>query len=149
MSAAARLQAAIVRQLKGRAVLEGLAVFDMPPARAAPPYAVVEDAVLASWDAAGLLGREGRISVVLHDGSERPVRLRRLQERIEDLIATLPADLGGEGWRLARLRLFRSKLLRGRGDRWSATSEYEVRVYRANGCTGEARWRSKREARSC
>ena len=41
MSAGQVLQAAIVRQLKTRAALDGCAVFDMPPMRAALPHAVV------------------------------------------------------------------------------------------------------------
>lgn len=131
MSAAQVLQAALVKQLRGRAALEGLAIFDMPPDRAAAPHAVVEDPVLAAWGAAAISGREGRITVAVHDGGERPVRLRRLQGKIEDLIATMPADLGGEGWRAIRLRLVRSRIARGRSERWTATSEYEVRVYRA------------------
>lgn len=138
MSAAARLQQAVVAQLAHRAALDPLAVFDMPPTRAALPHAVVEDPVLASWDATLVTGREGRLSVVMHDGGERPVRLRRLQGRVEDLIATMPADLG-EGWRLVRLRLVRSRVVRGRAEqgrgeqRWSAVSDFEVRVYRADG----------------
>jgi hypothetical protein len=133
MSAAQQLQAAVIAQLLHRATLDPMTVFDMPPARAALPHAVVEDPVLGSWDLAAVTGREGRLSIVLHDGGERPVRLRRLQGRVEDLIATMPADLGGEGWRLARLRLVRSRVARGKGDRWSAVSEFEVRIYRANG----------------
>ena len=129
MSAAQALRTAFVRQLKGRAVLDGCAVFDRPPARAALPHAVVEDPVLASWDAATLVGREGRLTVTAHDGGERPDRLRRLQSGIEDLLVTMPGDLGG-GWRLARLRLVKSRTIRGKGARWSATSEFEVRVYR-------------------
>jgi hypothetical protein len=132
MSAAQWLQAALLRQLKGRAVLDGVAVFDTPPVRAALPHAVIEDPVLASWNAAGLTGHEGRVTIAMHDGGERPARLRRTQGQIEDLIATMPADLGGDGWRVARLRLVRSRVVRGKGERWSATSEYDVRIYRAN-----------------
>ncbi|WP_445191761.1 tail completion protein gp17 [Sphingomonas sp. Tas61C01] len=133
MSAGAWLQTAIVRQLKTRAGLDGCAVFDMPPTRAALPHAVVEEPILATWDAATITGREGRVTIVVRDGGERPSRLRRLQGQVEDLIATMPADLGGEGWRVARLRLLRSRIVRGKPEQWIATSEYEVRVYRANG----------------
>jgi hypothetical protein len=133
MSAGQWLQAAIVRQLRTRAALDGCAVFDMPPMRAALPHAVVEDPVLASWDAATVTGREGRITISVRDGGERPTRLRRLQGQVEDLVATMPTDLGGEGWRVVRLRLMRSRIARGKAEQWTATSEFEVRVYRANG----------------
>ena len=133
MSAGQIVQAAIVRQLTTRAALDGCAVFAMPPLRAALPHAVVEDPVLASWNAATLTGREGRVTILLRDDGERPVRLRRLQAQVEDLIATMAADLGAEGWRLVRMRLLRSRIVRGRNEQWTATSEFEVRVYRANG----------------
>lgn len=133
MSAGQVLQAAVVRQLKTRGAMDGCAVFDMLPIRAALPHAVVEDPVLASWNAATITGREGRITIAVRDGGERPARLRRLQAQVEDLVATMPADLGGEGWRVVRLRLLRSRIVRVRNEQWTATSEFEVRVYRANG----------------
>ena len=83
--------------------------------------------------AATITGREGRITIAVRDGGERPARLRRLQAQVEDLVATMPADLGGEGWRVVRLRLLRSRIVRVRNEQWTATSEFEVRVYRANG----------------
>ena len=73
MSAGAVLQAGVVARLAD--VLD-CAVFDAPPVRAAIPHAVVEDPVLGDWSSATWRGREGRLVVSLHDGGERPVRLR-------------------------------------------------------------------------
>lgn len=135
MSAGARLQAAVVRALKGDPALAGVAVFDAPPMRAAAPHAVVGEPVLADWSAVGVSGRQGRIDLVLHDGGERPVRLRAQLAAAEDAVAGMPADLG-EGWRAVRLLLMRSALARvpdrSGADRWAASASFAVRVLRAD-----------------
>lgn len=131
MSARERLQAAVVAWLTP--AVTPVAVFDMPPARAALPHVHVEDPVLARWDLAEMTGFEGQLVVSSIDNAERPVQLRRVVAQVEDAMDTLPADLGGEGWRLATMRLARSRILRGRGGEWLAASQFAVRVYRANG----------------
>ncbi len=119
------LQAALVA-----AVRPIVNAFDAPPVRAALPYAVVEDAVLARWGGAGIDGREGRVRVVLHDAGERPVRLRALLASVEATVSALSGEIG-EGWRLVALRLVRSRVVRaGGGDRWTATGEFAVKLYR-------------------
>ena len=121
----AALQAALVA-----AVRPIVTVFDAPPVRAALPYAVVEDAVLARWGGAGIDGREGRVRVVLHDAGERPVRLRGLLASVEAAVAALSGEID-EGWRVVALRLARSRVVRsGGGDRWTATGEFAVKIYR-------------------
>lgn len=122
MSGRSVLQAAIVARLN--AVLD-VSVFDAPPARGGLPYAVVDEPVLSDWSTKSWSGREGRVVLTLHDGGERPVRLRGLLAAAED---GLPADLG-EGWRVVRLALMRSRVLRV-GDRWRGTTEFLVRMYR-------------------
>lgn len=104
--------------------------FDAPPVRAALPYAVVEDAALARWGGAGIDGREGRVRIVLHDAGERPVRLRGLSAAVDEAVAGFSGDLG-EGWRVVSLRLVRTRVVRsGGGDRWTAMSEFAVKIYR-------------------
>lgn len=104
--------------------------FDAPPVRAALPHAVIEDAVLARWGGAGIDGREGRVRIVLHDAGERPVRLRALAAQVEGAVAALSGAIGG-GWRVVALRLVRTRIVKsGEGDRWTATGEFAVKLYR-------------------
>lgn len=119
------MQAAIVARLN--AVLD-VSVFDAPPVRGGLPYAVVDEPVLSDWSTKTFAGREGRVLLTLFDGGERPVRLRALLAAAEEGLEALPPDLG-EGWRVVRLALVRSRVLRV-GDRWRGTSEFLVRMYR-------------------
>ena len=128
-SGAAALQAAIVTAAGGV-----VTTFDAPPVRAALPYAVIEDAVLARWGAAGIDGREGRVRIVLHDAGERPVRLRTLAADVEAAVTMLSGEIG-DGWRVVALRLVGGRTQRsgggnGGGDRWTATREFAVKLYR-------------------
>ena len=125
MSARGVLQAALVARLN--VVLE-VSVFDAPPVRGGLPYAVVDEPVLSDWSTKSFAGREGRVLLTLFDGGERPVRLRALLAAAEEGLEALPPDLG-EGWRVVRLALVRSRVLRV-GDRWRGTSEFLVRMYR-------------------
>lgn len=129
MSVQALLQAALVAALKTHRELTGIAVFDAPPARAAMPYAVLEESLLADWSTKDLRGRKGRIAVVLYDRGERPVRLRELIGAAEAAIEDMTPEIGG-GWRLLGPVLARSRIARGEGDRWLAMSEFEVRMLR-------------------
>ncbi|WP_375382383.1 DUF3168 domain-containing protein [uncultured Sphingomonas sp.] len=131
------LQAAVVAALAAEPALAGVAVFDAPPSRAAPPYAVVDEPVLTDWGAKGWTGREGTLAVLVQDagggGGERPVRLRALAGAVEAALPGLDAALGpgpNGGWRLATIRLSRSRITRAAGDRWVASVEWRVRIYR-------------------
>ncbi len=106
------------------------AVFDGAPVRAALPYAVVGDPVLIDWSAAGVTGREGRLTVTLWDAGEVPARLRTLVEAAEAAVLGIGPNLGA-GWRVASLQLVRSRVVRAGGDRWMGVSEFRVRLYRA------------------
>lgn len=126
MSVQALVQAAMMAALDG---LEVTGVFDAPPVRAALPYAVVEEAVLADWGTKDMAGREGRLAVAMYDGGERPVRLRELIGAAEDAVDAMARDLGG-GWRVVTLVLARSRVVREQGGRWVAMSEWRVRMLR-------------------
>ena len=119
------LQAAVLARLN--AVLD-VSVFDAPPVRGGLPYAVVDEPVLSDWSTKTFAGREGRVLLTLFDGGERPVRLRALLAVAEEGLELLAPDLG-EGWRVVRLALVRSRVLRV-GDRWRGTAEFLVRMYR-------------------
>ena len=131
MSAAEWITAGMLAHLHFNAALDPLTVWVFPPARVVMPYAVIEDPVLEARDAAGLTGRIGTVSITCRDRGERPERLRFLLGRLEDEMATLPADLGGEGWRLAALSLQQSRLVKVK-EEWVARTVWAVRVYRAN-----------------
>jgi hypothetical protein len=120
------LQAAVMTQLAplGR-------VFDAVPARAATPYLVVDAPVLAAGDAVGVAGRAGTLAVSCIDGGVSPVRVRALLAAVEAALGGLPAQVG-EGWRVTSIRLARSQMAIGKGERWSATSVFAVRMYRSN-----------------
>ncbi|MGR6330431.1 tail completion protein gp17 [Sphingomonas sp. XXL09] len=119
------LREALVRRLAG------VRVFDAPPARAALPYAVIAEPVLEAADAAGITGRSGTILIAGEDEGERPDRLRALLADVEAAVAAMP-DALGDGWRLATLRLVRSRIAAGRGLRWTGSVEFAVRLYRAD-----------------
>ncbi len=105
------------------------AVFDAPPARCAVPYAVVDDPMLIDWSGTDFAGREGRLAVSLWDAGERPERLRALIAAAESAVLAMGPGLA-QGWRVASLLLVRSRVVRAGGDRWCATSEFRVRLYR-------------------
>lgn len=105
-------------------------VFDSPPQRAVRPYAVIDDAVLVDWSTKDMIGREGRLSVVVFGGEDRKL-LRRLADAVTALIPTLPSDLG-EGWRIASLAFVRSRIFREGPGLCAAVVEFRVRMLQAN-----------------
>lgn len=127
MSAHQAVQAAAVTAL--REALGAVAVFDAPPVRSPPRYVVVDPPLLVDWSAKDWRGREGRLVVSALDRGERPEGLRGMAAAIEDAVEAMPADLGG-GWRCVSARLVRSRMTRSGEDRWVATSEFVVRIYR-------------------
>lgn len=130
MSAGSVLQAAVAAALKG---MDPLAVFDAPPVRAALPYAVVDEPVLASREVWGWEGRDGRVLVTLHDSGERPVRLRAMLGEVEARVRGLAPDGApgpGEGWRLMWLKLRRSRIVAGKDGRWRGEAEFSARMWR-------------------
>jgi hypothetical protein len=92
------------------------------------PYAVVEDAQLKAFDAAGVVGRIGTLAIGFTDTGEFPTRLRVLMVIAEDAVGALSPALDG-GWRLAGLELARSRLARTK-DGWLGRAEWAVRLFR-------------------
>ncbi len=133
MSAAVVLAEAIRSALAEHAPLaEGLAgVFDAPPPRAATPHAVIGEALLSDWGTKDMAGREARVAVMLHDAGESPARLRRLAGEVEDAIGAMPRAIGG-GWELASRVLLRGRIERKGEGRWIATSEWRLRMLKAD-----------------
>lgn len=133
MSAAVVLAEAIRAALTGHAPLaDGLAgVFDAPPVRAATPHAVIGEAMLSDWGTKDMAGREARVVVALHDAGESPARVRRLFGEVEVAMAGLPRVIGG-GWELASRVLLRGRIERKGEGRWIATSEWRVRMLKAD-----------------
>lgn len=131
MSARELLQAGLRSALRGHAPFSGgvTAVFDAPPLRAALPYALVDEPLLADWGTKDMAGREGRIAVLLRDTGERPIRLRTLIGEAEVAIEAMPRALGG-GWFVTSLALVRSRVVREGDGRWMAASEWRVRMLR-------------------
>jgi hypothetical protein len=127
VSAVDRLRAAVVADL---GAVARMTVFDAPPVRGAVPHAVVGEAMLTDWSGAAFTGREGRFAVTLTDEGEVPVRLRTLVAAVEDRLPEMARDLG-QGWRIAALRLAGGRMRRERA-RWTATVEFQVRLYRAH-----------------
>jgi hypothetical protein len=127
VSAGVVLYAATLAHLRRRT-----RVFAAPPLRAAMPRVTLDDPVLGAADASGVSGRVGTIAVTYTDVGEQPDRLRALIVAVETAMETMPADLGAEGWRLAGLRLARSRLVRGKPEHWTGTSMFAVRMFRIN-----------------
>ena len=126
MSAGRRLQAAAVAHLNGLG-----RVFDAPPARTAMPYVVIEHPVLAAGDAVGVTGRSGTVAVTCVDGGVSPDRARALLAAVEAAMTDLPPQLD-DAWRVTSVRLARSAISQGKGERWTARSVFAVRMFRSN-----------------
>jgi hypothetical protein len=129
MSVQAVLQAALVAALRGQR-LAVTAVFDAPPARAARPYALVEESLLGDWGTKDMAGREGRVAIALFDGGESPMRLRALAGEAEDAILAMPRAIG-EGWAVVSVMLLRARIAREGEGRWKSVSEFRVRMLRS------------------
>lgn len=133
MSAAMVLAEAIRTALTAhRPLADELAgVFDAPPPRAATPHALIGEALLSDWGTKDMAGREARVVVSLHDAGESPARLRRLSGELETAVAGMPRAIGG-GWDLASRVLLRARIERKGEGRWIATSDWRLRMLKAD-----------------
>ncbi|HTU11435.1 MAG TPA: DUF3168 domain-containing protein [Allosphingosinicella sp.] len=127
MSAGQALTDAMLAALRE---IEGLnQVYDGQPLTAAFPYALVETGPESDWSHKTGEGRELRLSILVHDKGERPIRLRRLVAAVEEIAPRIVPDL--ESWQLVNLVFLRAAMLREAGAAWTAAIEYRARLLRA------------------
>lgn len=127
MSAGEALRAAMLAALGNDPVLaaELTGIFEAPPYRSALPYAQIEEPVLGDWSTKDMTGREARLTILIRDTGEVPVRLRRLADAAEAAVAAMPGALD-DGWRVAALSLTRRRILRERDGHWVALIEHRA-----------------------
>lgn len=114
--------------LMALAAIEGLnGAYDGLPARASLPYAAIEIGPESDWGWKGGEGRELRLTATMHDGGERPDRLRALMAEAE--AALLDLD-GGDDWRIVSAVLVRRRMMQKRPGQWSGSVEVRVRMER-------------------
>jgi len=101
--------------------------YDGLPARATAPYASIEIGPENDWGWKGGEGRELRLAVTVHDGGERPERLRALMEGAE--AALLGLD-GGDGWRVVNGVPVRRWTAQKTAGEWTGVVEVRVRMER-------------------
>lgn len=113
----------------GLRALGTFGVYDGPPLRASPPYAIVAIGPETDWGHKSGAGREIRLSVTLKDEGESPARLRRLLGQVEHAFADLQAPAG---WSIVTLRHLRSRIVadaRGSAERaWAGVAEFRARL---------------------
>jgi hypothetical protein len=128
MTAREALRAGLIDVL--RAALQPLAVslFDAAPLRASVPQAVLGEPSDGDWGAAGIEGRELRVTLTLTDEGERPLRLRAAMQTVEAI--ALPETLAG-GWRVAGLSVMATRTAKN-GVRWTASVEWRARLWRVD-----------------
>ena len=118
--------------LAGRAIaalnaVEGLNhAYDGLPARSSLPYAAIEIGPESDWGWKGGEGRELRLVATVHDGGERPERLRRLMTGVEGALL----GLGGAaaGWRIVNVVLVRRRTAQKKAGSWTGSVEVRVRM---------------------
>jgi hypothetical protein len=121
--AGAVLAAATVEALRPIAGLSG--IFDGRPIQASAPFATVETGWETDWGHKGGVGREVRLTVVLHDEGERPTRLRELSAVVQVALDSLAV---GGGWRLVTFNFVRSMTVAPSAGRWGLTLDYRARM---------------------
>lgn len=116
------------RALAALAAIEGMnGAYDGLPARASLPYAAIEIGPESDWGWKGGEGRELRLSVTVHDGDERPGRLRGLMGAVEVALLGLG---GGDGWRVVNVVLVRRRTGQKKAGEWAGVVEVRVRMER-------------------
>ena len=125
--AGAALAEAVLEALRE---LEGLnGAYDGPPLTAAFPYATVETGPESDWSHKSGAGREARLSILVRDKGERPLRLRGIMAEVETAADGIGPDLAG--WRLVNLVFLRGSMLREAPAAWTAAIEYRARLLKA------------------
>ena len=101
-------------------------MFDAVPVRASVPQAVLGEPSESDWGAAGIEGRELRVTVSVSDEGEQPRRLRACVQAVEAI--GLPEVLA-DGWRVAGLSVTATRMAKT-GARWTASVEWRARLWR-------------------
>jgi len=123
-------QALVDGALAALRAVEGLnRVYDGPPLTAAFPYAIVEAGPESDWSHKSGEGRELRLSILVLDKGESPLRLRALAGAVEAAAAGIGTELAG--WRLVNLIFLRGSMLRGEDAAWTAAIAYRARLLKA------------------
>lgn len=124
MSFEAELQDAAIVALQ--AVEGANGVYLERPVRATPPYLVLGEMLSADWSVKGLVGREVRLQVRVHDHGESWTRTATLQGAAGAAIEALPRQIGS--WRLGSIVLLRARTAREGSGGWLGTVEYRIRA---------------------
>lgn len=128
MSVRTQLHVAMVEAMRAAPELAPLTgVFAAAPARAARPYATLDDPVLSEWGTKDRPGREARGTLILRDEGEAPTRLRTLADAAEAALLAIPVIPGGE-WQLVSMAVLRSRVLNDGNGRWAAMIDFRARL---------------------
>ena len=124
MTAGQAIQEAAVAAL---ASIDGLAVFDGPPARASYPYVSIDAASETDWSHKSGTGREVPIAITVWD--DVPERLSRLSGEIEQAVNAInDLTAGLNGWQLVSLRFVRRRIVRDVAGPWAAAIDFRARL---------------------
>lgn len=128
MSFEMAMQGAVLAALRASPEIGGTAngVFLERPVRASPPYLVLGALVGADWGAKGMVGREVRVAVQVHDVGESWNRTVALQGAAGRAIEVLPRSTGD--WSLGSVVLVRSRTEREGANGWRGLVEHRVRA---------------------
>ena len=130
MNAVILLRDAVIGALRGDAALMALVntVEDGAVPKFSAPALVVGEMFATEWGARAVKGLSVRMPLTLVDRADRPGRLADATERIEAVMAGLPATL--EVWRVGVVRFDRSRTARGADGQWSMLIDYLARLSR-------------------
>ena len=118
MSAERAVRAQALSILAGDAELAGLVhgVFDAVPARASAPYLLVGGAEGSDWGTKDVAGREVRVTLSLVGVGDAAGDAAAA--RVEALVPGLRGDGDGDGWRIASVRVVRTRFAFAKDGGW-------------------------------
>ena len=130
MNAVILLRDAVIGALRGDAALMALVnkVEDGAVPKFSAPALVVGEMFATEWGARAVKGLSVRMPLTLIDRADRPGRLADAAERIEAVMAGLPATVGP--WRVGAVGFNRSRTVRSADGQWSMLIDYLARLSR-------------------
>ncbi|WP_294236089.1 DUF3168 domain-containing protein [uncultured Sphingomonas sp.] len=126
MTAREALRGGLMTALRSALQPLAVALFDAVPVRASVPQGVLGEPGETDWGAAGIEGRELRVTVTLTDEGEQPRRLRAAMQAVEAI--ELPQSLA-DGWQVAGLVVTATRMAKTSA-RWTASVEWRARLWR-------------------